>query len=42
MELYIFYIFRWIEDFFGAWLSDEGGNGVFDPDKNWDVLFDVP
>lgn len=31
-----------VEDFFGAWLSDEGGNGVFDPDKNWDVLFDVP
>ena len=35
-----------VEDFFGAWLPRKDNEGedkdVFDPDKNWGVIFDVP
>lgn len=32
-----------VEDFFGAWCSEEDGKDeVFDPDKNWRIIFPVP
>lgn len=31
-----------VEDFFGAWLSKEETEGAFDPDKKWDIIFDIP
>ena len=32
-----------IEDFFGAWCSEKDEKGdVFDPDKNWQIIFPVP
>jgi hypothetical protein len=33
-----------VEDFFGAWLSKEESekDEVFDPDKNWQLIFDIP
>jgi hypothetical protein len=29
-----------VEDFFGAWVSEEDGG--FDPDTNWQLIFDIP
>lgn len=35
-----------VEDFFGAWLprddNEAENNDIFDPDKNWGVIFDAP
>ncbi len=31
-----------VEDFFGSWCSDKPQAGMFDPDANWQILFDVP
>lgn len=31
-----------VEDFFGSWCSDDEQPGSFDPDENWQILFDVP
>ena len=32
-----------VEDFFGAWLpQDDEGDDVFDPDNNWQLIFDIP
>ena len=31
-----------VEDFFGAWASREGEEDIFDPDKNWRLIFDIP
>lgn len=31
-----------VEDFFGSWCSDDEQPGAFDPDENWQILFDVP
>ncbi|MED5612710.1 hypothetical protein [Janthinobacterium sp. P210005] len=30
------------EDFFGAWLSKGRIEDTFNPDKNWNVIFDIP
>lgn len=31
-----------VEDFFGAWHSDEDGKDMFDPDDDWNIIFDIP
>ncbi len=31
-----------VEDFFGSWCDSEDRKGVFDPDSDWQILFDVP
>jgi len=31
-----------VEDFFGSWCDADEREEVFDPDKNWRILFDVP
>lgn len=31
-----------VEDFFGAWVSEEEIDGSFNPDKNWQLIFDMP
>ena len=31
-----------VEDFFGSWCAEEEDEGSFDPDENWQILFDVP
>jgi len=31
-----------VEDFFGSWCSDSEQVDSFDPDKDWQILFDVP
>ncbi|MDP3515611.1 MAG: hypothetical protein Q8S94_00455 [Pseudohongiella sp.] len=31
-----------VEDFFGAWVSKEDDDEVFDPDNNWQLIFDIP
>jgi hypothetical protein len=34
-----------VEDFFGAWTPKEeleGDDGLFDPDENWQIIFDIP
>jgi hypothetical protein len=31
-----------VEDFFGAWCSQDENPGCFDPDVNWRIIFDVP
>jgi hypothetical protein len=31
-----------IEDFFGAWFSDEVNDSGYNPDKNWSIIFHVP
>ena len=31
-----------VEDFFGAWTTKEEIDDVFDPDKNWQLIFDIP
>ncbi|WP_353742576.1 hypothetical protein WHX55_11000 [Pseudomonas fluorescens] len=31
-----------VEDFFGSWCSDDEQPGSFDPDEDWQILFDVP
>ena len=33
-----------VEDFFGAWCSEESedDNDIYDPDKNWRIIFPVP
>jgi hypothetical protein len=31
-----------VEDFFGSWCAKEDGDGLFNPDTNWRILFDVP
>jgi hypothetical protein len=31
-----------VEDFFGYWTSDDPTKGMFDPDENWQVIFDIP
>ena len=31
-----------VEDFFGSWCDDDGKPGSFDPDEDWQILFDVP
>jgi hypothetical protein len=31
-----------VEDFFGSWCAKEEEDGVFDPDDDWRIIFDVP
>ncbi|UTG94015.1 hypothetical protein [Geobacter sulfurreducens] len=31
-----------VEDFFGSWVDKEDREDVFNPDENWQILFDVP
>lgn len=31
-----------VEDFIGSWCDDDGNPGSFDPDEDWQILFDVP
>ena len=31
-----------VEDFFGSWCSDDEQSGSFNPDEDWQILFDVP
>ena len=31
-----------VEDFFGAWIDHDDGDDVFDPDNNWQLIFDIP
>lgn len=31
-----------VEDFFGSWCAEEESPGAFDPDADWQILFDVP
>ena len=31
-----------VEDFFGSWCAKGDKDGGFDPDKNWQIIFDVP
>lgn len=31
-----------VEDFYGAWCSNDETVDVFDPDKNWQIIFPVP
>lgn len=31
-----------VEDFFGSWCDDDCKPGSFDPDEDWQILFDVP
>lgn len=31
-----------VEDFFGSWCAEKPEDGMFDPDDNWRILFDVP
>lgn len=31
-----------VEDFFGSWCDPENREGVFDPDADWGIIFDVP
>lgn len=31
-----------VEDFFGSWCSDDEQPDSFDPDEDWQILFDVP
>lgn len=28
-----------VEDFFGAWCSEDSGDGSYDPDTNWQIIF---
>ena len=31
-----------VEDFFGAWSPPDNREGCFDPDDNWQLIFDIP
>jgi hypothetical protein len=31
-----------VEDFFGSWCAKDEGEGQFNPDVNWGIIFDVP
>lgn len=31
-----------VEDFFGSWCAEDDSEGAFDPDEDWQILFDVP
>ncbi len=31
-----------VEDFFGAWVSPDDKEGCFDPDGDWQLIFDIP
>jgi hypothetical protein len=31
-----------VEDFFGAWCGEEPIDDAFDPDRNWQLIFDIP
>lgn len=31
-----------VEDFFGAWVSHEESDDGFDPDRDWQLIFDIP
>lgn len=31
-----------VEDFFGSWVDKDDREDVFNPDENWQILFDVP
>lgn len=31
-----------VEDFFGAWVSDEEMDDSFNPDESWGLIFDIP